>query len=231
MASFVTPGNGEDALAEHIAQLTENFGGLRNIPVSISGINDAAAHALTLKNAGTGSKALLIYAADGSTVLFRVDGAGVVASRAGGAAERVLTTGETGSLTAAMHQAEAWTAFSPTVGQSGAVTVTTNYAAYQIVGKRVMCMFSLTASSVGNGGDITVTIPAAIQSKRTGNFAVLGSGIVVDNGTGNYACQVVATAATTLKFLRDTTGYVGSSPTFTVASGDSFQAMLAYELA
>lgn len=101
MASFVVPQNGDDAIAEHVAQIVEDFQGLRNIPLSASGINDAAAYALTLKNAGTGSKGLIIYAADGVTVLLQVDSNGVVASASGGAAAAIVTTAA-GSVTAAM---------------------------------------------------------------------------------------------------------------------------------
>jgi hypothetical protein len=77
MASFIDPQNGDLATAEHVAQLVEDFQGLRNIPISLSGINDAATYALTLKNAGTGSRDLIAYAADGTTVLLQVDATGV----------------------------------------------------------------------------------------------------------------------------------------------------------
>jgi hypothetical protein len=77
MASFIDPQNGDLATAEHVAQLVEDFQGLRNIPISLSGINDAATYALTLRNAGTGSRDLIAYAADGTTVLLQVDATGV----------------------------------------------------------------------------------------------------------------------------------------------------------
>jgi hypothetical protein len=80
MPSFVTPISGNDALAEHVAQITEDFQGLRNIPLSVTGINEPASYALTLKNAGAGAKGLIIYAADGTTVLLQVDSAGVKGS-------------------------------------------------------------------------------------------------------------------------------------------------------
>lgn len=80
MASFVTPVANDDAIAEHVAQLTENFQGLRNIPISLTGINDAASYALSIKNVGTGAKGAIIYAADGTTILFQADANGVKAS-------------------------------------------------------------------------------------------------------------------------------------------------------
>ena len=101
MPSFVTPANGDDALAEHVAQLTENFSGLRNIPMQLTGINDAANYAQTIKNVGTGSKDCIMYAADGTTVLFQVDANGVRASASGGAAAPILTTAA-GSITTDM---------------------------------------------------------------------------------------------------------------------------------
>src|ERR1044072_7134638 len=99
MASFTVPANGDDATAELFAQIMEDFQGLRNIPLAVTGINDGSAYALSLKNAGTGSRGLIIYAADGTTVLLQVSGTGVLASRVGGAAERVLTTGESATIT------------------------------------------------------------------------------------------------------------------------------------
>jgi hypothetical protein len=104
-ASFVDPQNGDLATAEHVAQLVEDFQGLRNVPLSVTGINDAASYALTLKNAGTNSRGLIVYAADGSTVLLQVDGSGVLASAAGGPAGGIITN-TPGSITNAMLGAD-----------------------------------------------------------------------------------------------------------------------------
>jgi hypothetical protein len=83
MASFVTPIAGQSAVAESVAQITEDLSGLRNIPLSVTGINDAASYALALKNVGAGAKGLIIYAADGATILLQVDAAGAKASADG----------------------------------------------------------------------------------------------------------------------------------------------------
>jgi hypothetical protein len=99
MPSFVVPANGDLAVAEHVAQVVEDFQGLRNIPISLTGINDAASYGFTVKNVGAGSKDLICYAADGTTVLFQVDSSGVQASSSGGAASGIVTLTGTQTLT------------------------------------------------------------------------------------------------------------------------------------
>jgi hypothetical protein len=74
--SFITPQNQDLAIAEHVAQLTENFQGLRNIPLSVTGINDAASFGLTLRNAGAGGKGLQVLNSAG-VAIFTVQDSGV----------------------------------------------------------------------------------------------------------------------------------------------------------
>lgn len=93
MASLVTPIVGQTVTAEMWAQITELLSGLRNIPVALTGINDPSAYGLTVKNAGTGSKAFIVYAADGTTVLLQADANGVRASGDGTAASLIVNQG------------------------------------------------------------------------------------------------------------------------------------------
>lgn len=235
MASFVTPANGDDALAEHVAQLTEDFSGLRNIPIGLTGINDAAAYAQTIKNAGTGSKGLIIYAADGTTVLLQVDATGVSASRTGGAAERVLTTGESATITPAMLAATAWTAFTPSLDQGGAgLTVTVNYARYQARGKLAVLQAKLSITSVGSAGQVFLLngIPAAVAPRANGTIDVAGTFIYHDNGTARYQGAVVALDADSFAFqCHNVDAFLGAGPSFTAASGDSLYLNCSYEIA
>src|SRR5436190_11529745 len=98
MPSMVTPTTGQVVVAEMWAQLTEAWSGLRNIPMALTGVNDNTNYAQTIKNAGTGSKAQVIYAADGTTILLKVDGTGVIASSGGGAAGTIVNTADTQTL-------------------------------------------------------------------------------------------------------------------------------------
>lgn len=165
MPSFITPSNGDDALAEHIAQLTENFSGLRNIPLSLTGINDASAYALTIKNAGTGSKGLIIYAADGSTVLLQVDSTGVKASGAGGAAAAVATQAGTETLTnktltsPVLNSATVNAANPPAANQLSTYSLAKGWALVQVVAGTPSLLLSYNVTSItDNGvGDLTVT--------------------------------------------------------------------------
>lgn len=240
MASLVTPANGDLATAELIAQLTEMLSGLRNIPMSLSGINDASAYAETIRNAGTGGKGLIVYAADGSTVLLQVDGSGVLASRAGAAAERVLTTGESGTITQTMLASSivgAWTTFTPTMTQSASLTVTVTYAAYLLIGKLAVVQMRLAITSAGTASNniLVGSIPAAIAPKRTDASAisVAGTFLYFDASAPLiYQGGAAFNASTTLTLL--TTGVAnafGLTPAVTAANGDLVSLALAYEVA
>jgi hypothetical protein len=76
MASFIDPQNGDAASAESIAQVVEDFQGLRNIPLSLTGINDATNYALTIRNAGTGGRGLQVLSS-AAAVLLTVQDSGV----------------------------------------------------------------------------------------------------------------------------------------------------------
>lgn len=83
-------------------KIVRGLTGLLDVPFFFK-INDAAQWVLTLQNSDpTNGRVAIVYAADGVTPLFQVDKNGVRASRTGGAAERVLTTGESATVTAAM---------------------------------------------------------------------------------------------------------------------------------
>lgn len=231
MPSFTTPATGDQATAELIAQLTEDLSGLRNIPLSVSGINDAAAYSLTLKNAASGSKGLIVYAADGTTVLLQVDSAGVKASSAGAAASTVATQTGTETLTNKSLTSpvlngvvtgsagfNAWTVWTPTLNQGGAVAFTTNLAHYTQIGKLCVVHCQLTASAAGTGAnDIIVGgFPVAPLSSNVdfavGTFRFDGTAIRI-----GAACMVTSS---TFKFQVDNqAGFLGTAPNVALANG------------
>jgi hypothetical protein len=179
MASFVTPQNGDDALAEHVAQLTEVLSGLRNIPISVSGINDAAAYALSVKNAGAGSKDAIFYAADGTTVLLQVDSNGVKASAAGGPAAPILTT-TPGSITTAMLAPNAvtqlgsalGTTVNPATTSSSFVDIPEMTRTLTTVGGPLLCLLqiNLQTDTTGSGGVLALNLDGADAISWTVRF-------------------------------------------------------------
>jgi hypothetical protein len=222
VASLVTPANGDLVTAELLAQLTELFGGLRNIPVSLTGINDAAAYALTLKNAGTGARDAIMYAADGSTVLFQVSGSGVLASRAGGAAEAIITTGSAFFGT--------WTAFTPTLSQTASLTLSVATGRYLQIGKLVIASIDVTINSAGTAGGTMVLGGLPVGSTQHGIAAV---GRYFDQSAGTYyLLSGLWSTATTMQFISHLgAGGFGNNPAVTAAASDTVFLNLAYEAA
>jgi hypothetical protein len=110
MAVLVTVTAGTDEVdAEQLNQVIELLQGGRNIPVALTGANDPANYALTIKNAGTGGKGQVVYASDGSTVLLQVQDSGVRASVSGAAAAPIVTTTDPQTLTAKTLSAPTFT--------------------------------------------------------------------------------------------------------------------------
>src|SRR5687768_339778 len=90
MPAFADVALGVPALSSHVQQVIEALSARRNTPLATT-VNDPLAFALTLKNTDPGSRGLIIYAADGTTVLLQVDSTGAKVSRNGGAAQAPIT--------------------------------------------------------------------------------------------------------------------------------------------
>jgi hypothetical protein len=202
MASFIDPQNGDLATAEHVAQLVEDFQGLRNVPLSVTGINDAASYALTLKNAGTNSRGLIVYAADGSTVLLQVDGSGVLASAAGGPAGGIVTN-TPGSITNAMLGADVardnlLVNGSMAVAQRGNGPFNTNTAytadRWQIaLGAGSTISVSCASAGIGAGGGATVPCVQGSYTHSTASYLLQQVKFAGDgNHVGHLGGQTVS---------------------------------------
>jgi hypothetical protein len=181
MAVLVPVANGVDEItSENLNQLIELLQGLRNIPISLTGINDAASYTMTVKNAGTGSKDAIFYAANGTTVLFQVDGSGVLASRAGGAAERVLTVGESGTITASMLAGTITADKLSLATVSASLGVDTNLAANT---NTQLLTVTPAAGTWIFGAGMTVNSPTAgTQIDFTIRDETTGGGVYISNG-------------------------------------------------
>jgi hypothetical protein len=219
MASFIDPQNGDLATAEHVAQLVEDFQGLRNVPLSVSGINDAASYALTLKNAGTNSRGLIVYAADGSTVLLQVDGSGVLASASGGPAGGIVTN-TPGSISNSMLGADVARDNLLTNGGfeiwqrgNGPFTATGTYTADRWIaniagdGDAVSVAKDTTHCDVGSRACAAVTYTRVAGSMFFGQIQTVPDGIGALGGrTVSASFRVRATAAVRLDLYADGSG-------------------------
>lgn len=129
----------------------------------------------------------------------------------------------------------AWTAFTPTLDQGGAVTITVTAARYAIVGKKASVYIELACTGTVGAGQIKVaSIPAAIAPRQTAadGTAVCGIGEILDAGTGYYvgaACFVSATQVSLIAHAL--TNFMGTTPNFALVSGDKVILNLNYELA
>lgn len=78
------------AKATDIQQVIDAITGRRNTPLTTI-VNDPLAYGYTLKNTDAAGRSMMIFAPDGTTVLFAVDATGAKVSRAGGAAQAPVT--------------------------------------------------------------------------------------------------------------------------------------------
>jgi hypothetical protein len=111
--------------------------------------------------------------------------------------------------------ATAWTSYTPTLTQSGAVTKTVSYAKYMQIGKTVIVGVYLRVTGAGTGATaVSVGLPVAAAFT---SFAIpVGVGQVFDQSAGiNYPGILSITAATTASFVPSaqtaTNGFLGTT--------------------
>jgi hypothetical protein len=131
----------------------------------------------------------------------------------------------------------AWTSWTPTVTQSGSVTVTVSAAAYSRLGRLIIgsCILSVTGSGTG-ANDVILSLPVAAAGGLVVN-GVIGGGFIYDvSATSKYRGLVVvgasASQARMLGMGSSADAYLGSN-TFTagLASGDTVSMSFQYEAA
>ena len=116
-----------------------------------------------------------------------------------------------------------WIDWTPTVKQSGAVTVTITEAKYNVTQSdvRIYCRLTVTGSGTAANQIRVSGFPAAIRPVPGPAPWPLGVGIVLDTGTGNYyGTPIVATATEIAIVYSITGGIIGVSPNFALANGD-----------
>ena len=128
---------------------------------------------------------------------------------------------------------ETWIDYTPTVTQSGALTITNTSSRYRLSGKTCTVAVLLTMTSAGTGGSpvlCSLPVTAAVTSDR-----VIGAGEVIDTSNAQYAGAACLVASGTYVAIRNggtttATYYVGSDPNFAVANGDKLSFTVTYEI-
>lgn len=122
-----------------------------------------------------------------------------------------------------------WQDWTPTVTQGVAVTVTVNYARYAVIGNTVVLACELTMTSTGTAGNTIIVAGIPIAPNRTGNFCA-GSGYI--SSGSNYSVAVMLVGASDFRFMGyNTAGYMGASPSLTLAAGNVISFTATYERA
>lgn len=139
------------------------------------------------------------------------------------------------TITAAKMAATAWTGFTPTLTQSGAVAVTVNYARYRVVGKVVYLQVLLTVTGTGttNNAIVIGALPAAIAPLQTGATRCIGTALIGDNSAGtHYLAAILPITASTLQFIvSGQSNYLGVTPNYAIDNNDTISFSVTYELA
>lgn len=129
----------------------------------------------------------------------------------------------------------AWTSYTPTLDQAGAVTKTVDYAKYMQIGRMVVVEIFLTVTGTGTGANaVQVGLPITAASSLG---LIVGSFNVYDNS----ASQII-TGASVLTSTNTVAGFTGGGPvtnnlmgtvgfTAGLASSDVVRVFLTYEAA
>ena len=126
----------------------------------------------------------------------------------------------------------AWTAWTPTITQTGNVTKTVTSATYLQIGKLVFAEFNLSVTGSGTGTvGITVSLPVTAKSK---SGVRIGIGAIFDASTNTQYSGVCFQASTTaISYVGDWSGggTWGATPAINLASGDNVTGTITYEAA
>lgn len=127
----------------------------------------------------------------------------------------------------------AWTSWTPTMTQTGALTFTVTAAKYLKVGRLVVAYFDLTGFSGGtNAAAIVMNFGSggtALPTASAGS-SIHGQFRWFDAGNTNYVGSIVGTSTTSVSFYQDGNGNPLGGGALS-AAGDVFQGQLIYEAA
>ena len=129
----------------------------------------------------------------------------------------------------------AWTTWTPTVTQSGAVTVTVTHAVYGRWGRLIIANFRLAVTGTGTAANaVTVSLPVTAARANM----MVGTGSLFDTSASlGYSGNVFLPSATTMDYRQQGTGTATDNRlgvagfTAALASGDGLDGFLMYEAA
>jgi len=133
-----------------------------------------------------------------------------------------------------MGEGGAWTSWTPTVTQSGSVTVTNTRSRFARYGRTIIATFNLSVTGTGTASNsVSVSLPVTAAASGIAS----GTGALTDASASITYLAVTWIGSTTAINLfgtsTDGAGVALGSAIFTaaLASGDTLQATLVYEAA
>lgn len=138
-----------------------------------------------------------------------------------------------------MGEGGAWTSWTPTVTQSGSVTVTVTSAAFARYGRTILFRAHLSVTGSGTASNaIVLSLPVAASASYVLNHPINGSALLVDQSTSQWdlAIPVRATSTSTVYLVSVGSAvntYLGNDGNFAagLASGDTIWYAGSYEAA
>ncbi|MFN0088679.1 MAG: hypothetical protein ACKVWR_00195 [Acidimicrobiales bacterium] len=126
----------------------------------------------------------------------------------------------------------AWTAYTPTITQSGSVAKTVTYARWMRIGRTVICAGSVAITGTGTASN-TVTVSLPVTAASGANIGCGVAHIYDVSAAVNYSDIAILDATTTFAIMAGGTGGRLGNATFTagLASGDALGWTVTYEAA
>jgi hypothetical protein len=131
----------------------------------------------------------------------------------------------------------AWTPYTPTLTQSGAVTKTVNQAAYTRVGRKITAHVMMTCTGSGTAAnEVRVGLPITARV-TTGDRQIVGQGAILDISANVFigGLAIMKTDGNSVAFVptsTDSGGFLGQSVfTAALASTDVVSMTVTYESA
>ena len=129
-----------------------------------------------------------------------------------------------------MGEGGAWQSWTPTVTQGVNVTVTNTRSRFARYGRTIHVTCDLAVTGTGT---TATAIIVSLPTNAAASTPAVGSGLVFDTSASvNYSGFSLLASTTTVGFLPDgVIDYIGATPSFALASGDSIRFGITYEAA
>lgn len=119
-----------------------------------------------------------------------------------------------------------WT---PTLTQSGALTLSASAGRYMRIGNLLVAHFTITINSAGTGGNAITLGGLPVNASSTGR--IFGAAFYNDNGTTFYNCFTHLSSTSAIVFVSGgANGFLGAAPSFAAAAGDTLTGGFVYDV-